>query len=178
MLFLFMKSFFRINVLVFTGLVFLGLFSGCAQDEAVTVKGYNNTIVEIQKDMFGKAQEASKAFEVRPLQTEQIMAALQRIQSEISQSHDRFKAMPVPKGGEQLADAMGRFFQVEINGIQRIIAGVEQLKGKESDPEAMKAFTAVFQEFNQEESQALRDFYATQQQVAGKYGQEVIQVEE
>lgn len=173
-----MKSFSRMNVLVFAGLLFLGLFSGCAQDESATVKSYNNTIVQIQKDMFGKAQEASKAFDARPLQTEQIMTALQQIQSHIIQSHDLFKAMAVPPGAEKLAEAMEKFFQVELNGVQRIIAGVEQLKGKESDSAAMKTFTAVFQQFNQEESQALRDFYATQQQVADQYGQKVIQVEE
>jgi len=172
-----MKSFVRKSVLIFAGILVVGLFSACSQDESGPVKSYNNRIVEIQKDMFGKAQEASKVFEKTPLETQQIMTALLEIKSQIQQSHDLFKAMEVPKGAERLADAMGKFFQVELNGLQNVINGVDQLRAKEGDPDAYNAFTDTFKQFSSQESQALKDFYATQQAVAGQYGENVVQVE-
>lgn len=173
-----MKSFSRTGVLLVSFLLVAGLFTGCGPDESTSVKSYNNAIVEIQKDMFAKAQEVSQVFNGDTLETEGVIAALQSIQQHIQASHDKFKEMKVPAGAEKLSDAMERFFQIEVDGIGSVLEGVRAVKGKENDSAAMKAFTDTFRQFSARENQALRDFYATQQQVAEGYGQKVIQVEQ
>ncbi len=175
---LIMKSFFRAGVVFFTVVLLAGVFSGCAQDESTAVKTYNNNIVQIQKDMFSKAQDASKIFDQQHLDPPVILLTLQGIQANINTSHDKFKAMPVPHGAEQLSDAMERFFQVEMSGIQNILGGVQQIQGKENDPTALKVFSDTFVQFSSQENSALIDFYATQQLVANQYGQQVIQTDQ
>lgn len=172
-----MKSFSRVMIFVCTGVLVAAFLSGCGQDESVSVKSYNNSIVEIQKDMFAKAQEASKVFEQPNLDPQQVTKTLKDIQTSISSSHFQFREMPVPKGAEQLADAMEKFFQIELTGMQDIIGGVQQLQGNEKDPNARKTFTDIYGRFSAQENQALKDFYATQQQVADKYGQKVVQAD-
>lgn len=172
-----MKFSSRTAVLVLVSVLTIGLLSGCGADESVSVKSYNNSIVEVQKGMFEKAQEASKIFEQPNQDPQAVMSALKDIQTSISASHYQFREMKVPKGGELLADAMEKFFQIELTGIQDIIGGVQQLQGRESDPNARKNFTDVYSRFSAQENQALKDFYATQQQVADKYGQKVIQTD-
>ncbi len=172
-----MKSFSRAAVLVFAGIVVMSVLSGCAKDESVTVKSYNNGIVEIQKGMFAKAQEISKVFEQPNQDPSHIILTLRDIQSNITSSHYQFRGMKVPQGAEQLAAAMENFFQIELTGMQDIIAAVEQMEGKDADPAARKNFTDIYGRFSAQENQALKDFYATQQQVADKYGQKVVQTD-
>ncbi len=172
-----MKNFSKSGVVVLTAVMALSFLSGCSQDESSAVKSYNNSIVAIQKDMFNTAQDDSKVFDEPNVGTDKVLSALKDIQSNIQSSHDKFTAMQVPSGAEQLSEAMGRFFQVEIKGIQNVIDGVQQLVGKESDPDARKAFSDTFAQFSSQESAALKDFYATQQQVADQYGQKVIQTD-
>jgi hypothetical protein len=177
MIFLFMKKLFRIGFFV-SVIAFIGVFfASCSQDQSVTVKSYNNSIVQIQKDMFTKAQETSKVFEAPNVESQAILTALQSIQSDIDKSHTQFLSMQVPSGAEQLHDAMGKFFEIESHGIQQVILGVQNLQGKESDPTARQVFTDAFAQFSSQESSALRDFYSTQQQVASKFGQKVVDTE-
>lgn len=172
-----MKSLIRARVFVFAVLV-LGLFmASCSQDKASTVKDYNNSIVQVQKEMFTKAQEISKVFDGKDVNSEQVLQTLQGVQSEINRSHDRFRSMEVPAGGERLAEAMEKFFTVELSGIQQVILGVQYLQGKEDDPAARKSFSDAFAQFSSQENTALRDFYSTQQQIAGQFGEKVVDVQ-
>lgn len=174
---MFMKTQFRFSGMIVAGIMIMALYSGCSQDDSASVKTYNNSIVDIQKDMFSKAQEVSTVFQQPNLTSDKIESTLKDVQASINASHDKFKAISVPKSGERLADAMERFFQVEMNGMQNIIYAVEQLKGKESDPAAQKVFNDTFAEFSNQENRSLKEFYATQQEVAEKFGQKVVQGE-
>ncbi len=174
---LFMKPFIRTSLFVVTAVAFGVFMASCSQDKASTVKDYNNSIVQIQKEMFTKAQEISKVFDGNDVNIERVLQTLEGIQSEINRSHERFQSMAVPVGGERLAEAMERFFTVESHGIQEVILGVQYLQGKESDPGARKVFTDAFAQFGSQENTALRDFYSTQQQVAGQFGEKVVDVQ-
>lgn len=172
-----MKNFLRAGFFLLAGVMMLGVFGGCSQDSYVSVKAYNNSIVDLQKGMFTKAQEASKVFDQQNPDSQVILQTLQDIQTNIIQSHDRFKAMSVPAGGEDLSVAMESFFQVEIQGVHKIIVAVQQLQSSGKDSDAAKVFADTFKEFSSQENSALRDFYSTQQKVATKYGQKVVQTE-
>ena len=172
---MFMKNQFGFRGMVVVSLMIVALYSGCSQDDSSAVKTYNNSIVDIQKDMFSKAQEVSTVFQQPNLTSDKIETTLKDVQNSINASHEQFKALKVPKNGERLADAMERFFQVEMNGMQNIIYAVQQLKGKEADPSAQKVFNDTFAEFSNQENRSLKEFYATQQEVAEQFGQKVVQ---
>jgi hypothetical protein len=172
-----MKSFFRNLVFLFSGLGLALFLTGCGQSQAVTVKSYNNSIVQIQKEMLAKAQDATGVFDQKNIDPQVIVSTLSGIQSGIQKSYDQFKAIPVPQGAEPLADAMNRFFQVEVQGIQRILQSLRQITGNQGNPAVAQGFSDTFSQFSSQENAALNDFYATQQQVAGVYGQQVIQVD-
>jgi len=171
-----MKRFLRNGSFIMVFVLTVFTFSACSQESsAQQVKVYNNDIVQIQKDMFSKAQDASAVFKQQNLDPQKVLSTLQSIQSQINASHDKFKGMSVPGGAEQLSDAMERFFQIEINGIQKIIAGVQQIQGHQSDSVMMKNFSDTFSQFSLQENTALKDFYSTQQMVAQQFGQKVVQ---
>lgn len=172
-----MKPFIRASLFVVIVVAFGVFMASCSQDKASTVKDYNNSIVQIQKEMFTKAQEISKVFDGKDVNSGQVLQTLQGIQSEINRSYDRFQSMAVPAGGERLAEAMNRFFTVELRGIQEVMLGVQYLQGKENDPQARKVFTDAFAQFSSQENTALRDFYSTQQQIAGQFGEKVVDVQ-
>jgi|GEM_PF-5326346 len=165
-------------MVVVTAILAVSVLSACTQDDSVQVKSYNNDIVQIQKDMFTKAEDASAVFQQQNIDPQKVLTTLQGIQGEINTSHDKFVKMEVPKGAERLSEAMEKFFQVEIGGIQKIIVGVQQIQGHETDPTAAQAFTDTFAQFSSQENAALKDFYSTQQAVADKYGQKVVQTDE
>ena len=172
-----MKPLIRVSFFV-AAVMAVGVFmASCSQDQATTVKDYNNSIVQVQKEMFSKAQEISKVFDGTDVNSGQVLQTLQGVQSEINKSHDKFRAMAVPVGGERLAEAMEKFFVVELSGIQQVILGVQYLQGKEDDPGARKAFSDSFAQFSSQENTALRDFYSTQQQIAGQFGEKVVDVQ-
>lgn len=170
----FMKIFSKSGILVFTGFLMASILTGCSQDESAAVKVYNNSIVAIQKDMFTKAQDASKVLDQPAADIQKIYTMLQSVQSSISSSHDQFVAVKVPAGAENLSTAMESFYRVEAKGINDVITAFQQLQNNGNSPDSQKVFSDAFSKFSTGEDGAMKDFYAAQQQLGQKYGQKVL----
>ena len=170
----FMKNYSKLGILVLAGIFSVSFLAGCGPDPSIAVKAYNNSVVAIQKDMFNKAQDASKILEDPKADIQKVYSTLQSIQTAITSSHNQFAAVKVPTGAEGLSSAMESFYKVETQGISDVLVAVQKLQNSQNDPNVQQNFSDTFSKFSNGENNALNDFYATQQQVAQKYGQKVL----
>lgn len=155
-------------------LVVTFLAVGCSKnDEIANVRTYNNQIVDIQQKMLQRAQDTSKFLSTEQLDPVKAADELVKVLSDVQQTNDQFKALQVPKGGEDLAASMKRFFDVEVTGLNILIASLRNLQSESKDSQAVQSLMAAVDDFSKQENDALVNFDDVQSQTAKKYGQEV-----
>lgn len=147
---------------------------GCSKnDEIANVRSYNNQIVDIQQKMLQRAQDTSKFLSTEQLDPAKAADELAKVLSDVQQTNDQFKALQIPKGGEDLAAAMKGFFDVEVAGLNILITDLRNLAGAGKDPQAAQNLMKATDDFSKKENDALVNFDNVQAQTAKKYGQEV-----
>ena len=170
-----MKIFTRKSAFFLASFVLFGLiFSGCSSnDEAKNVREYNNKIVALQQEMLENGAQGAGTIDGRTLDLQNALSEFQKIQMGVQQDYDKFKALTVPKGGEELGASMKRFFEVESNGIQNIIAVLNSLQGKGDDPKALDELAKALDTYSRNENDALANFDQVQKATAAKYKETV-----
>ena len=169
-----MKSNFTPKSLVFSlVMVSVLVLGGCSSNnDQAAVRDYNNSIVQIQKQMLQKAEDSSKIFEEKELDPVKATSQMEGILAEVNKSRDQFKAIKMPKGAEDLADGMDHFFVVEVDGLNDVIASLKNLKDSSTQTD-VDIFMNNLDAFSKKENDALDIFYQSQQKVASRYGQKI-----
>jgi hypothetical protein len=166
---------------IFLTLSLILLLSGCSKNtqqengnitpplsetESTVLKDYTNKVADLRAQVFEKGQAVTQGLTLDSIEFEKGVAELEKLQSFARESYDQFRSIPVPKGGQELANSTRYFYETELQGLAKL---TETLRNnKKYSKEAISALKGTLNDFAQREKSALSYLEQIENQIFSK----------